>query len=125
MIYLLDTHILIWWLYDDPRLQDRHKHIIMDGKNEVFVSSASLWEIEIKSARGNLVIDPEYTEALAEEGFTVLPIEMRHIIALRELPDYHQDPFDRILMAQALADGLTLLSVDRHIKRYNHLVTLM
>jgi PIN domain nuclease of toxin-antitoxin system len=121
---LLDTHILIWWLYDDPKLPRHHRDLIADGSNDIFVSVASCWEIEIKSSRGNLVIDPDYAEALTEEGFSILPISMGHILALRTLPLHHQDPFDRILMAQAIAEDLTLLSVDRHFKRYDDIKLL-
>ena len=125
MTCLLDTHILIWWLYDDPKLSKRYRELIMDPTNAIVVSVASFWEIEIKSALGHLVIDPGYQEAVTEEGFDILPIKPSHTLALRDLPDYHKDPFDRMLIAQAVSEDLILLSVDRHIARYGGLVKLL
>ncbi len=125
MTCLLDTHILIWWLYDDPKLPKRHRNLIMDPTNAIVVSVASFWEIEIKSALGHLVIDPAYPEAVKEEGFDILSIKSSHALALRDLSNYHKDPFDRMLIAQAVSEDLILLSVDRHIARYGGLVKLL
>ncbi|WP_456380918.1 type II toxin-antitoxin system VapC family toxin [Hydrogenimonas sp.] len=125
MKLLLDTHVLIWWLYDDPRLAKHHRDLIMETDNTIFVSAASFWEIEIKRARGNLIIDPAYPEAIEEEGFAALPIDPRHTLALHRLPDHHQDPFDRILIAQSVVEELTLLSIDRKIARYGDCIKLL
>ena len=116
---LLDTHILIWWLYDDPKLSQKHREIIANGGNTIHVSVASLWEIEIKRALGNLTIDPDYLEAIETEGFTILNIEKDHIRTLRDFPSLHKDPFDRMLIAQSLAENLVLLTVDKKILQYN------
>ena len=118
MNYLLDTHIFIWWLYDDPKLPHKYREMIIDIHNEIFVSVASFWEIEIKRALGNLTIDPEYIDTVEAEGFLTLNIETKHIKTLRNLPAGHKDPFDRILMAQSMAENLILLTVDKKILQY-------
>ena len=120
---LLDTHIFIWWLYDDPKLPQRHREIITDGENLIYISVASLWEIEIKRALGNLVLDPDYFDLIETEGFNILNIEKKHIKELRNLPGLHKDPFDRILIAQSMAENLVLLTVDKKIFQY-HLHTI-
>ena len=116
---LLDTHILIWWLYDDPKLSRKHREIIANGENTIHISVASLWEIEIKRALGNLTIDPGYLETIEAEGFETLGIEKNHIATLRNLPALHRDPFDRMLIAQSLAENFVLLTVDQKILQYN------
>ena len=116
---LLDTHIFIWWLYDDPKLPQRHKELITDGENLIYVSVASLWEIEIKRALGNLTIDPDCLDLIETEGFKTLNIQKDHIKGLRDLPPLHKDPFDRMLIAQAMAENLILLTVDKKILQYH------
>lgn len=120
---LLDTHIFIWWLYDDPKLSQKHREIIANGENTIHISVASLWEIEIKRALGNLTIDPEYLDTIETEGFKTLNIQKDHIKELRNLPPLHRDPFDRMLIAQAMAENLFLLTVDKKILQY-HLQTM-
>jgi PIN domain nuclease of toxin-antitoxin system len=119
MRYLLDTHILLWWLYDDPKLPTRHRRLLEDTRNEIFVSSASIWEIEIKRQKGNLAIDDRYLDAIEAEGFSILSIRPEHALALRRIPMLHQDPFDRILIAQTIAEGIPLLSVDKKVLQYD------
>ncbi len=116
--YLIDTHILIWWLYDLPQLERRHRAIIEDPTNAVFVSVASFWEIEIKRSLGKLVIDEGYQEAAREGGIALLPILAEHTLMLRKLPDYHNDPFDRMLVAQAISERMGLISADHSMKHY-------
>lgn len=116
--YLLDTHILIWWLYDVPQLNVSMRNIIANENNDIIVSVASVWEIEIKRNLGKLVIDENYFNAIEENGFTLLPIFASHTLAIRTLPDIHKDPFDRILIAQAKCEQLILLTQDSIIPRY-------
>ncbi len=116
--YLLDTHILIWWLYDHPNLASIFRDCIADPNNEIVVSVASMWEIEIKRNLGKLTIDENYFQAIEEEDFTILPIFASHTLALRNLPDIHKDPFDRILIAQAQCEKLTIMTQDAIIPRY-------
>ncbi len=118
MKVLLDTHALLWWVTDDPRLSDAARDAILTA--EVAVSVVSLWEIEIK--RGLRRIDVDTRELIREvsqtEGFRMLEIRPTHVLTLSELPVLHKDPFDRMLIAQALRDRLTLVSRDEAIHRY-------
>ena len=116
--YLLDTHILIWWLYDHPNLDSAFRDSIADPNNEIIVSVASLWEIEIKRSLGKLIIDANYFQAIENEDFTILPIYASHTLSLRNLPNIHKDPFDRILVAQALCEKLTIMTKDTIIPHY-------
>jgi PIN domain nuclease of toxin-antitoxin system len=119
---LLDTHTFLWWNLDAPQLSDRVREIIGDGRNEIFFSAASGWEIAIKYARGRLELpeppDLYVSQRLALHRFTPLPIQMSHALQVHGLPDIHQDPFDRLLVAQSQMEGLPLLTVDEHIKQY-------
>lgn len=117
--YLLDTHIILWWLYEDPRLSEEQKNIIQNPRNEIFVSSASVWEIEIKRNLGKLIVDDAYLQAIEDDGFQFLKIEPYHPLTLKELPDIHNDPFDRMLISQAIHEKMTLISSDRLIKKYD------
>ncbi len=116
--YLLDTHILIWWLYDLPQLDGAIRNIIANKNNDIVVSVASIWEIEIKKALGKLVIDESYFDAIEENGFALLPIFASHALAIKDLPAIHKDPFDRMLVAQAICEKLVLLTNDAIIARY-------
>lgn len=107
---LLDTHVVLWWLDDPQQIAPMAREAIADGLNDVFVSAASAWELAIKAALGKLQAPDDLETALAEAGFTALPITVRHALGVRELPDVHQDPFDRILVAQARVEGLTLVT---------------
>lgn len=119
MRLLLDTHILLWWLSADPALPAAAKAAISDPNSEVFVSAASVWEIAIKQALGRLVFPvAEMSAILAEAGFTPLGIDVEHAVRAGSLPPYHNDPFDRMLIAQAQHEGLTIVSVDAMVRRY-------
>ncbi|MDR1512769.1 MAG: type II toxin-antitoxin system VapC family toxin [Propionibacteriaceae bacterium] len=110
---LLDTNVLLWWLGSSRRLRPGHREIIADPANQVFVSAISAAEIEIKAALGKLPEAPEsLAEAMAAEGFAELRFSVAHAAALRALPPIHRDPFDRMLMAQALTEGLPVLTAD-------------
>ncbi len=125
MRLLLDTHIFIWSVDDDPKLSTGAWSLI-ESADQVYVSSASLWEATIKFQLGKLTIDPERLGgAVGASGFLELPISMRHAIAVKRLPLLHGDPFDRLLIAQALSEPLQLLTADSRLKPYSELVQLV
>src|SRR3989338_5535802 len=115
---LLDTHALLWWLADDESLGGTARLLIREPRNQVLVSAASIWEISIKRAKG-LIEVPDDLEALVEdEGFSKLPISLFHAQQAGVLPEIHRDTFDRMLIAQAQAEGLELVTADAVIPRY-------
>ena len=118
MNLLLDTHIVLWWLDDSPDLPTPARQAIIDTTNVCFASTATLWEIEIKRALGKLSIPDSYNDLLARQGFRELPISSAHTSALRALPPIHRDPFDRMLVAQAVSDDLIIVTADEAIRRY-------
>ena len=118
MRLLLDTHVFLWWVRNDPRLGDDFRSQITDWGNEVFVSAASAWEIEIKSGIGKLKIDPDWKRSVSASGFEWLPILPQHTEHLRNLPPIHRDPFDRMLVAQSQCEQMALLSNDSKVKAY-------
>src|SRR5579862_6920897 len=113
MRVLLDTHILLWWLADDPALPSRARDVIADADTVVSVSAATVWEIAIKKAAGRLDAPDDLLDAFGANAFGTLPISAAHALAAGCLPAHHPDPFDRMLIAQAQAESLTLVSVDR------------
>jgi PIN domain nuclease of toxin-antitoxin system len=115
---LLDTHVLLWWLADDPKLGATTRAAIADGRNDVYVSAVTIAEIAIKRSQGKLAAPPELLQVLTEEGFSELPLLSTHAAALETLPWHHRDPFDRMLVAQATVEGLTLATADRNIPAY-------
>jgi len=116
---LLDTHILLWWLGDDPALPAPAASAIADAESEVIVSAASAWEITVKKAAGRLETPDDLIDALAENRFDTLSITAGHAIGAGQLPAYHSDPFDRMLIAQARMEGLALVSADRRFADYD------
>jgi PIN domain nuclease of toxin-antitoxin system len=115
---LLDTHVLIWWLANDMELGPEAKAMIAEPRNVIAVSAASTWEISIKRALGKLVV-PENMDAIVEdEGFIKLPISLFHGEQAGSLPAYHRDPFDRMLIAQAQAEGLEIVTGDARFAQY-------
>ena len=116
---LLDTHVLLWWLRDDERLPERMRAALADEENEVFVSAASAWEMSIEAALGELTSPDGLREELQQQGFTELPVTVDDGLAAGALPRHHDDPFDRMLIAQATRRGLQLLSVDRRFADYD------
>jgi len=112
--YLLDTHLIYWWMTADARLGKPTQRII--AKSEIVVSTASVWEMVLKNARGKLPLPQgTITEQLEAQGFILLPILPRHIEAVRSLTSAPPDPFDRLLLAQAQDERLTLLTRDAAI----------
>ncbi len=118
MKLLLDTHALLWALGQPKKLSDQARSKIEDPDNVVLVSAVSAWEIEIKRALGKLSAPGDLPEQMRLARFSELPVQVRHVQTLRTLPDVHRDPFDRMLIAQAMTDDLTLVTNDRHIQAY-------
>ena len=122
---LLDTHILLWWLADDSRLSNKAREWIGREAQLVFVSVVSLWEIAIKAGKGKLRADLMAIHKQIEQGdYNYLPVEPAHVLTLSELPAHHADPFDRMLLAQASCEKLTLLTCDTPLHRYGETVLL-
>ncbi len=118
MNLLLDTHVLLWWLDDEPLLSEAARSTISDGKNVVFVSSAVIWEIRIKQALGKLEIPPNFRQVLDQQPFEMLAINAEHAHTVGDLPAIHRDPFDRMLVAQAKVEGFTIVTRDSIIEQY-------
>lgn len=119
MRLLLDTHALVWWLTDDASLGARSRALIGDPAHDVLVSVISLWELTIKKRTRKLDLDlDQIIEGASGEGFFHLDILAAHLRALAGLPTHHRDPFDHLLMAQAVAEDATLLSADRQLSAY-------
>ena len=119
MNLLLDTHILLWWLAASSELPESAEKLLRDNKNPVFVSSATMWEIAIKRSLGKLDIPNTYRDDIADQGFRELSITWDHARKTELLPSIHRDPFDRMLVAQALSEDLTLVTTDRNIRKYD------
>lgn len=124
MRLLLDTHILLWWLANDPALPKTAADLIRDPENVIFVSAVSVWEISLKESLGKLNVPAKFAEGLEKESFESLPLTARQARALVQLPWLHRDPFDRILVAQALTENLTLLTADTTVASYGDFVRL-
>lgn len=121
MKLLLDTHILLWYLEGHPHLSASQRLMIEDRRNQVAVSAASLWEVTIKISIGKLDLmdDLATIEAtLLQQGIEILPIQTAHLQRLLSLPFHHRDPFDRLIIAQALAEEMTLVSDDAAFSAY-------
>jgi len=114
----LDTHVFLWSLSAPERLSKAARNAIEDPTNIVFVSAAVVWEIEIKAALGKLRSPPDLANQIAAANFQELPITIAHGLALKQLPNLHRDPFDRILLAQARGAGLTLVTADPAVLQY-------
>lgn len=118
MRLLLDTHVFLWWCADDRRLADAERAAIRDGVNEVFLSAASVWEMVIKQTVGRLQVPEAPSAAVTKLGISPLPVTFEHAEAVVSMPALHRDPFDRLLVAQARVDGLTLVTRDPAIRAY-------
>ena len=119
MNLLLDTHILLWWLDDNPELSPAVKRHIASRENLVFLSVAVIWEIRIKEALGKLDIPPDFQAILDRQPFEKLPIKLEHAHAIKNLALHHRDPFDRMLIAQAGREGLTIVTHDAIFEKYS------
>jgi PIN domain nuclease of toxin-antitoxin system len=118
VILLLDTHALLWALAGSRRLSPTARGAILDPQNEVLVSAVSGWEISIKKAIGRLAAPDDLPAAIAAAGLRERPITLTDTARLEQLPDHHRDPFDRMLIAQALVDGTPIVTADPQIARY-------
>jgi PIN domain nuclease of toxin-antitoxin system len=122
MRLLIDSHAIIWWMTDDPRLSPMARKALGSSQHERFLSLASLWELSLKVAAGRLqgigsTMD-NLRQASAKQAIEILPITYEHILRVESLPLHHADPFDRLLVAQALEEGLTILTADRTLSRH-------
>ncbi|OGV38536.1 MAG: twitching motility protein PilT [Legionellales bacterium RIFCSPHIGHO2_12_FULL_42_9] len=125
MNLLLDTHIFIWWLNDDVHLSKKARALI-DRADNIYVSSASIWEAAIKVQLGKLKVDIDLlVNSIALEGFIELPISIKHAASILHLAHHHRDPFDRILISQALSEPLRFLTADKTLPIYSDLVELV
>ena len=115
---LLDTQVLLWWISDDASLSVKAKEVIANPDNAVFVSAATAWEISVKKASGKLTAPDNIESIIEDEGFEALPISLFHAESAGCLPKHHADPFDRMLIAQAQAEGLVLVTKDKQIPQY-------
>lgn len=119
MKLLLDTHALLWWLADDERLGSRARGLIEEPGNDVLFSMVLLWEIVVKVRVGKLhAAVEEVTAAARQDGFVLLDIGVAHLREAAGLPMHHRDPFDHLLIAQAVVEGATFISEDRHTPKY-------
>jgi PIN domain nuclease of toxin-antitoxin system len=119
MRLLLDTHILLWWVMADRRLSKTLAATLASQENDIAVSAASIWEIAIKRALGRIEIDlDELFSSMTADGFTELPLRFGHSLKLESLPRHHEDPFDRILIAQSIVEGRRLVTKDNAILAY-------
>jgi PIN domain nuclease of toxin-antitoxin system len=116
---LLDTHVLLWWLFRDRRLGRRARAAIEHEADEVVVSAATAWEMAIEQALGRLDPPQSWPGEIATFGFGRLSITFEHAAEAGSLPRYHADPFDRMLIAQARIEGLTIVTADPRISRYD------
>ncbi|RWM90710.1 MAG: type II toxin-antitoxin system VapC family toxin [Mesorhizobium sp.] len=116
--YLVDTHILLWVLNADSRLSDHHRDLFLAGE-DVIVSAISVAEIAIKKSLGKVTLAGNISEILRSNGIPILSVNELHAERLEHLPLHHRDPFDRLLIAQAQIEGLTLISADRHFSAYD------
>jgi len=122
MNLLLDTHVALWAITDDPKLSAKARELIIASRTNVWVSAVSLWEISIKHslARGDMPVSGQ--EALVyfkQAGYNILAIEAEHTVAVETLPAHHQDPFDRLLVAQAFVEPMRLMTHDETVAKYS------
>jgi PIN domain nuclease of toxin-antitoxin system len=115
---LLDTHIVLWYVTDDNKLKQNAIDLIENHENQIYISIASLWEISIKASIGKLkLLQP--IEDFIGQNIQLLPIDIEHITAIQSLPFHHRDPFDRMLIAQAMVENLVLVSEDTQFRNYD------
>jgi PIN domain nuclease of toxin-antitoxin system len=114
---LIDTPVFLWILSGDRRLKAKSRDVIRNA-DRGFVSLVSAWEVAIKAGLGKLVFPIQFEPAITESGLTPLAISFAHVAAIQHLPNHHRDPFDRLLVAQAVMEGLTLISADHRLAKY-------
>lgn len=120
---LLDTHTFLWFITNDPKLSQNARSYIEDSSNEIWLSIASIWEMAIKYSAGKLSFaqpfDPFILNQINVNNFAILHIAIEHTVVVATLPFHHKDPFDRVLIAQALVEGIPLLSIDKIVDAYS------
>jgi PIN domain nuclease of toxin-antitoxin system len=116
--FLLDTHLLLWWVGESSSLSTAARQLIADPGNTIFISAVSLWEIHLKSSLGKLRLPADFGAKLSGEYFEDLPLVSAHTSRIASMPWHHRDPFDRMLIAQAQAEALKLLTPNRHLAVY-------
>lgn len=119
MTAIVDTHILLWALSDPDRLSAEHREFLEDPRNEILVSSVSIAEIAIKESIGKLTIEGDLMEDVEAAGFTLTPFRAEEAARLRDLPFHHRDPFDRMLIVQAIERGVPIVTADSVFYRYS------
>ncbi|MBI4098305.1 MAG: type II toxin-antitoxin system VapC family toxin [Candidatus Levybacteria bacterium] len=119
MRYLLDTHVFLWWLNKDKRLNPKIRDVIQDTKTDIFISVASGLEMSIKRKTKKLRMNTTIKRSFEISGFQILDIKLEHALQLERLPSYHGDPFDRILIAQSKVESLIFVTVDKTLYQYN------
>lgn len=117
--YLLDTHVLLWWLTEPDRLPAQARTVIADTTNPIYVSAAAIWEMAIKKSIGRLEMPSNLLEVLEQERIGVLAVQAVHALRVADLPLHHQDPFDRMQVAQVELEAMTLITHDQQIQRYD------
>lgn len=119
---ILDTHTFLWWITNDQRISQKVFDIISDGENELYLSTASGWEISIKYALGSLKLpakpDKFVSEQIAANSIITLPIQMNHALYVYTLPHHHRDPFDRMIITQAQLEKLAVITADKEFEKY-------
>lgn len=122
MKYLLDTHSLLWITTDDPKLSKKAKKIYLDAENEILLSIASIWELAIKSSIGKITFQKDLDNFvdvhIKGNNIEILKIELPHVLRIEKLPFHHRDPFDRLIIAQAIEDSLKILGADNTFDKY-------
>ena len=123
MKILLDTHAFLWWVMDDPKLSVKAKKLLKDSDHEFFLSVVSAWEIAIKSRLKKISLSKKAEDFVLEQmdlnSISPLSIQMKHALHVEKLPDHHEDPFDRLIVAQAHLENMALLTCDKMIKKYD------
>ena len=122
MKYLLDTHVVLWTAENNPLLSDKAKTAILDEHTEKFVSIVSAWETVIKLGTHKLHLDgglPEFFRIIDDNGFITLSVEREYLQLISQFPDYHKDPFDRLIVATAISENMTIITADENIHKYN------
>ena len=118
MRYLLDTHVVLWWYFDSSRLRKEHLKLIAADDNDLYVSTAAIWEIEVKRRNGKIKCPIDMMERIKADGFILLPITAEHLVPLRTIPQIHNDPFDRIMVCQSMVEKIPLISYDEKVNAY-------
>jgi len=123
MNFLLDTHAFLWFVFGDRRLGNIFRQIIENRDNQLFLTTASLWEIAIKNGKGNLSLKAPFLDFMnanvIQEGITILPIDLHHLDHVQRLPLHHRDPFDRLIIAQSMVENIPIITDDPKFKLYD------